>query len=153
MNCARPTSVAAVGNAPFSVAFAFGMARASMTVECTAQSARDALSLRPPQALSPARKAEDPDQVFRHEIMAEQASSLGAAGRRVEATLSRLRDYDSGRLAGVTRDTLLTDAAYAVWSFFVQRELMGLRHQAEVIRQYAIPKDVLVRVGQSPRKP
>jgi hypothetical protein len=84
--------------------------------------------------------------------MAEQASSLGAAGRRVEASLFRLQDFDSGKRSGVARDTLLSEAAYAVWSFFVQRELMGLRHQAEVIRQYGIPKDVLVRVGQSPRK-
>jgi len=118
----------------------------------TMQIARPALSLRPPQNLLSSRKGDDPDQVFRHEIMAEQASSLGSAGRRVEATLSRLQDFDSGKLAGVTRDTLLSQAAYAVWSFFVQRELMGLRHQAEVIRQYGIPKDVLVRVGQSPRK-
>jgi hypothetical protein len=70
----------------------------------------------------------------------------------VEASLSRIQQFDSGKLAGVTRETLLSEAAYAVWSFFVQRELMGLRHQPEVIRQYAIPKDVLVRVGQSPRK-
>jgi len=110
------------------------------------------LSLRPPRNLSSSRKSDDPDQVFRQEILAEQASSLGSAGRRVEASLSRLQQFDSGNLAGVTRDTLLSEAAYAVWSFFVQRELMGLRHQAEVIRQYGIPKDVLVRVGQSPRK-
>lgn len=110
------------------------------------------MSLRAPQNLSSSRKAEDPDQVFRHEILAEQASSLGAAGRRVEATLSKIREFDAGKTTGASRETLLAEAAYAVWSFFVQRELMGLRHQAEVIRQYEIPKDVLVRVGQSPRK-
>lgn len=110
------------------------------------------MSLRPPQGLSPARKGDEADQALRHEILAEQASSLGAAGRRVEETLRRLRECDAGRLASVPRETLLAEAAYAVWSYFVQRELMGLRRQADVIRQYEIPKDVLNRLGQSPGK-
>jgi hypothetical protein len=110
------------------------------------------MSVRPPQSLSPTRKVEDPDQVFRQEILAEQASSLGSAGRRVEAALAKIREHDAGEYPGTAREVLLSEAAYAVWSFLVQRELMGLRHQAEVIRQYEIPKEVLYRVGQSPRK-
>lgn len=110
------------------------------------------MALRPPQSLNSQTRAEAGEQALQHEVLAEQASSLGLAGRRVEATLARLRDHDAGNLAGAARETLLSEAAYAVWSFLVQRELAGMRHQADVIRHYQIPKDVLYRMGQSPRK-
>ena len=110
------------------------------------------MALRPPHNPTSLTRAEAVEQALQHETLAEQAASLGYAGRRVEATLARIRDFDAGRLPAASRETLLSEAAYAVWSFLVQRELMGLRHQAEVVRNYQIPKEVLNRVGQSPRK-
>lgn len=107
------------------------------------------MSLRPPSILSGRRAAESPDQVFRHEILAEQASSLGAAGRRVETALKALQACDEGRSPGADRQELVSRAAYAVWCFFVQRELAGLRGQQDVIRHYGISREVLNNVGRA----
>lgn len=41
----------------------------------------------------------------------------------------------------------LKAAADAAWCFFVQREVMGLRDRAAIVEQYAIPREVLVRIG------
>jgi hypothetical protein len=38
-------------------------------------------------------------------------------------------------------------AADVVWGFLIQRELCGLRDRDQVIRDYAVPKEVLVRLG------
>ena len=42
---------------------------------------------------------------------------------------------------------MLKAAADAVWCFFVQREVLGLRDRAAVIAQYDIPREVLARLG------
>ncbi|MEF2074760.1 DUF6665 family protein [Consotaella aegiceratis] len=78
------------------------------------------------------------------EILQEKAASLGRAGRRVEAALDALQ-----AVAGEApeRPALVRDAARAVHHFFIQRELCGLRRHGDVIREMAIPKDVLARVG------
>jgi hypothetical protein len=34
-----------------------------------------------------------------------------------------------------------------VWKYFIQRELCGLRDQRDVIREYRIPNEVLMRLG------
>lgn len=79
-----------------------------------------------------------------HEILAEKAASLGRAGERVERCLAALRlaGRDSPR-----RPALLKDAADAVYAYFIQRELCGMRRHQDVIREYAIPGEVLVRLG------
>jgi hypothetical protein len=100
-------------------------------------------SLRPPRNLGRRLDFETGDAVLRYELMEEQAQSLGRAGRKVEAALAALRDHPGGD----DRAILLTAAADAVWGFLVQREVMGLRDRAQVIAQYAIPREVLVRIG------
>lgn len=80
-----------------------------------------------------------------HELQGERASALGRAGRAVEAALARLADPELEQQLG--RDALVREAAEAVWMFFVQREVLGLRDQGAVIRHYAIPKAVLARLG------
>jgi len=99
-------------------------------------------SFRLPQNLS-ARLKSDTAESLRSELMEEQAQSLGRAGRKVEAALTALRDHAGGE----GRAEILRSAADAVWGYFVQRELMGLRNRAEVIAQYDIPREVLVRLG------
>lgn len=79
-----------------------------------------------------------------HEIMGEKAASLGRAGERVQLTLRRLNE---GRPEA--RERLLREAAQAVYAYFIQRELCGLRRHADVIREYAIPGEVLARLGAS----
>jgi hypothetical protein len=44
-------------------------------------------------------------------------------------------------------EALLHAAADAVFGLMVQRELCGLRNQGDMIRCYAIPADVMSRVG------
>lgn len=106
------------------------------------------MSLRPPQGPTKLSRAETADLALNQEMLAEQASSLGHAGRIVESAMQRLRDFDAGATMPETRHDLVGKAAYAVWSLMVQRELMGLRRQDDVIRHYQIPRDVLNRVGE-----
>jgi hypothetical protein len=100
-------------------------------------------SLRPPRNLSSRLGFETGEAILNHELMEEQAQSLGRAGRKVEAALARLRDHPGGE----GRSSVLQAAADAVWGFLVQREVMGLRDRAAVIAQYGIPREVLVRIG------
>lgn len=100
-------------------------------------------SLRMPQSLADRLKPETGDAILRYELMEEQAQSLGRAGRKVEAALADLASHSGGE----GRAALVKAAADAVWGFLVQREVMGLRDRAAVIAQYAIPREVLVRIG------
>ena len=100
-------------------------------------------SLRMPQNLARRLGAETGDAVLRHELLEEQAQSLGRAGRKVEAALKTLADHP----AGEGRAVALKVAADAVWSFLVPREVMGLRDRTAVIAQYDIPREVLARLG------
>ncbi|CAN0655731.1 MULTISPECIES: DUF6665 family protein [Nitratireductor] len=85
------------------------------------------------------------DTVLQHEIAAEQASSLGHAGRRVEKALARLSEADESDAEA--RDRLLHAAADAVHGYFIQRELCGMRRHDDVIKDMAIPGRVLARLG------
>lgn len=104
-------------------------------------------SLRMPQGFSAslARRlgAESGDAILRYELLEEQAQSLGRAGRKVEAALAALHDHPGGD----DRAAVLKAAADAVWSFLVQREVMGLRDRTAVVAQYGIPREVLARLG------
>jgi hypothetical protein len=81
------------------------------------------------------------------EILAEKAASLGHHGRMVEATMAALRQFDAeGRSTG-DRLVLVKAAANAVWKFFIQRELCGMRDHREIIRFYGIPQEVLNWMG------
>jgi hypothetical protein len=76
------------------------------------------------------------------EVMAEQAAALAQSGRRVEAALAALA------AAGETdRPQRLKAASDAVYGFFIQREIIGMRDHRAVIEHYAIPREVLARLG------
>ena len=100
-------------------------------------------SLRMPQSLVARLKPETGQAALHHELMEEQAQSLGRAGRKVEAALAALAAHPGGD----GRADLVKAAADAVWGFLVQREVMGLRDRAQVVAQYGIPREVLVRIG------
>lgn len=102
------------------------------------------MSLRPPSRFSAATLAEAMQGALDYEIAAEKASSLGRAGDAVAQTLARLRTFEG---ATPERTVLLRQAAEAVWAYFIQRELCGLRRHDDAIREYAIPREVLVRLG------
>lgn len=97
-------------------------------------------SLRLPQSLSSLRL--DADAALRQEIAEEQATSLARLGRKAEAALAALRAHE-----GEGREMRVKAAADAVWCFLVQREVLGLRDRAQIVRDYAIPAEVLNRVG------
>ena len=59
-------------------------------------------------------------------------------------TLARL-DAHSGDPE--QRRVLLKAAADAVYAYFIQRELCGYRRHDDAIREFAIPREVLVRLG------
>ena len=79
------------------------------------------------------------------ELKGEQAASLGRYGREVERTLAALRGADAPDPD--TRRQLVQDCAEAVWRYFIQREALGLSNHDLVIKHYAIPGEVLARVG------
>ena len=102
------------------------------------------MTLRPPAQYSTSGKAEALSNLLDYEIAAEKAASLGRAGRRVEMVLTQLRTF-GGEAAD--RRSLVKEAAEAVYAYFIQRELCGMRRHHDVIREYQIPNEVLVRLG------
>jgi hypothetical protein len=82
------------------------------------------------------------DVALRAELVSEQAASLGRVGRKAEAALAALKAHE-----GDGRADVLKAAADAVWCFFVQREVLGLRDRAQIVADYQIPREVLVRLG------
>jgi len=83
-------------------------------------------------------------EVLDYEIVEEMATALGAAGRKVEQVMARLHAHSGD---AESRKALLKEAAAAVYAYFIQRELCGLRRHQDVIREYRIPNEVLVRLG------
>ena len=81
-----------------------------------------------------------------HEIIAERASSLGAAERTVISALAALA------AAVADRGHRLADARQMVWQYFVQRELVGFRRHNDVIQELKIPPEVLVGLGAMPAR-
>ncbi|MCD2175924.1 DUF6665 family protein [Rhizobium sp. C4] len=83
---------------------------------------------------------------FEAEALSESASSLGHQGRKVEKALAALAVAE-----GDDRQAALAVAAEAVWAYFVQRELCGLRDHRLIIREMGIPGEVLTRLGAAPK--
>ncbi|TGQ54349.1 hypothetical protein EN836_09905 [Mesorhizobium sp. M1C.F.Ca.ET.193.01.1.1] len=103
------------------------------------------MSVRMPSNFGRSGAQESALDLLGHEILAEKAAALGRAGQRVEETLSKLREDGEGE----HRNRLLKEAAAAVHAYFIQRELCGFRKHDAVIREYDIPRAVLVRLGAS----
>ena len=103
------------------------------------------MSVRMPSNFGQSSAQESALDLLGHEILAEKAAALGRAGQRVEETLKKLRENSDDD----NRPRLLKDAAAAVHAYFIQRDLCGLRRHESVIREYDIPRAVLVRLGAS----
>jgi hypothetical protein len=102
------------------------------------------MSLKIPGANGLATRGRTGLEALDYEIVAEMATSLGAAGRKVEALMMRLGGMDRD---DPERGPMLRIAAEAVHHYFIQRELCGLRRHNDVIREYRIPNEVLARLG------
>ena len=82
------------------------------------------------------------------EIMAEKAAALGRGGEAVAKALDAWRAAE-----GAERTALAYAAAEAVQSLFIQRELMGMRSHAEVVRQFGVPPEIVSKIGARPAAP
>ena len=82
--------------------------------------------------------------VLGHEILAEKAAALGRAGERMRLKLAEFRASPAD---AHDREAVLKETAEAVQSYFIQRELCGLRSHDVIIREQAIPGAVLARLG------
>lgn len=100
------------------------------------------MALRAPQNLATVVNPKTGLSMMEAEIQAETATSLGHHGRKVEKALVLLDGASEE-----TRDDLMNRAAQAVWEYFIQRELMGLRDHRWIIREMGIPDPVLKRLG------
>ncbi len=100
-----------------------------------------------PDRLALARHSDAAFNVLETDLMAEKAASLGHHGRLVEQAMAALRAFDAAPGDPEERLKLVKAAARHVWAFLVQRELCGLRDQKQIIRDYGIPGEVLVRLG------
>ena len=102
------------------------------------------MSVRPPDLSKLRHSAETSLDALGQEILAEKAASLGNAGRKVAKAMQELKRHGEDASA---RPALVRAAADAVYAYFVQRELCGMRKHDEIIRDYSIPKEVLARLG------
>lgn len=111
------------------------------------------MPLRPPSNAPGASVSEVLFDALGHEILSEKAAALGRAGAQAEHCLVRLRAHapDAGLESAGENETerrkLLKEATDAVYAWFVQRELCGLRRHDAVIKELGIPREVLARLG------
>lgn len=109
------------------------------------------MSLRPPRSLS--ERSNTPFSPLEYELAAGRADALGRQGRKVEQALANLADWTKDNTVTADRETLLGDAAEAVWALFIQREICGLRNNRDVIARYGVPGEVLARLGVVRKRP
>jgi hypothetical protein len=113
------------------------------------------MAVRIPLSLSTGFQPESGWSVLDYELREQKAHTLGTLSGQVEQALAALRAFDAeahGPAGEHRRRALLDDAADRVWAFMIQRELCGLRNWEAVVKDYAIPREVLNRVGQVRRK-
>lgn len=97
-----------------------------------------------PQSLSTSPRPDAGLSALYAEFQAESAAALGRSGREVERTLAALSAVEASDPA---REGLVRSAAEAVWRYFVQREACGVLDHEQAVADYAIPREVLARVG------
>lgn len=86
------------------------------------------------------------------ELYAEVAVSLAQQSRRLCAALDALRKHDSDGGDAARRTALLEEAAERLWSYVVQRELLGLTDSEYIRTAYVVPSDVWFRMGPRRRR-
>jgi hypothetical protein len=94
---------------------------------------------------------ESNESVLQYEILQEKAQALGKAARQIEQALQALQRHDN-QLAptlATQREDLVADAAEKAHHFLILRKLCGFRDWPEVAEFYAIPPEILKRMGTS----
>jgi hypothetical protein len=83
--------------------------------------------------------------VLEHEILGEQAATIGRLSRELREALDALAAVDDRQ--DPQRRRLVDAAANALFNFVVQRECSGLRGTEHVLKQYGVPAEVRARMG------
>jgi hypothetical protein len=83
--------------------------------------------------------------VLEHEILGEQAATIGRLSRELREALDALAAVDDRQ--DPQRRRLVDVAANALFNFVVQRECSGLRGTEHVLKQYGVPAEVRARMG------
>lgn len=109
------------------------------------------MSVRPPQSLGQSQQNPSGFKVLEYELMSERADTLRRHGLKVEAALAALKAWTADSQSGEERERLLNAASDAVWAFFIQREICGLKNNRDAIERYGIPNEVIARVGAVPK--
>ena len=106
------------------------------------------MTVRSPQSFShPGGSRQSGLDILEYELMTERADALGRHGLKVEKAIEALQGLDDPETTPERREALLNAAADVVWSFFIQREICGLRSNRDAIERYRIPKEVVARLG------
>ena len=110
------------------------------------------MSLKPPSLRKELASGRAPADALEYELAGEMASTLGRLGRQLETALAALRAFDAAQSPANRsgRAALVARAGMALWEFVVQREAIGLRDSAVVMRDYRVPPDVRARMGLFP---
>ena len=96
--------------------------------------------------------------ILEYELREEQAATIGRLARELREALDALHAFDNRASGGETaadrrdprRVRLVDAAAYALWSFVVQRECSGFRWTDQILKDYAVPGEVLAQMGAVP---
>lgn len=100
-----------------------------------------------PDRFALARRSDAAFNLLEADLLAERASSLGHHAGLAEMAVAKLHSFDATGGSAEERLALLRKAAREVWAYFVQREACGMRDHRQVIRDWKIPGEVLVRLG------
>lgn len=103
--------------------------------------------MRIPSTISPPSAHGDTLEAFEYEVMQEVASAIGRIGKQLEASLAALRRHDETERPNTNREELLWDAAEKAMALMIQREAFGMRSSSDLQKFYAIPREVMIRIG------
>jgi len=106
--------------------------------------------LRLPQHLAEPAHVDTGEANLRFELLEEIDAAVGHTERDVERTLRALREHDADPREPEGRRALLDDAVQAVWRLIVQHEAGDLTDHRALIERYAIPPEVMARIGGRP---
>lgn len=104
------------------------------------------MAVRPPRTLTSRFNGDLCASVLEHELLAERAATLGRVARQAEQALGALGRC-SDPADGADRQSLVRTAAEAVWRLTIQRELCGYRDPSSVAADFAVPAEVMSRLG------
>jgi hypothetical protein len=90
----------------------------------------------------------DPFSEVEITLEGDAAAALGGAGRKLGHAVNALADFDSAGLSEPKeRTALLHAAAYALWAYVVQKELIGITDNSKVNEVYGVKPEVWRLMG------